>query len=103
MEGSVLEYLNFRILYSPPGFSMYQTDHIMDLVNECFPTGKVRKFDTKFWTDSTYEKEFMDEVLLTGNALSKAEMEYHGKFGHNLGRIHHIDIMHRIDTFYTDF
>ena len=30
-------------------------------------------------------------------------MEYHGKFGHTLRRIQHIDIMSRIDLFYAAF
>ena len=30
-------------------------------------------------------------------------MEYHGKFGHTLGRIQHIDLMIRIDLFYTTY
>ena len=55
-EVSVLKYLNFRIYQSPLGFSIYQTDHIMELVNEWFPTGSFIKFDTTFWTDSSYEK-----------------------------------------------
>ena len=28
-------------------------------------------------------------------------MEYHGKYEHTIGRIHHISIMIRIDIFYT--
>ena len=32
-EVSVLKYLNFNIYQSPLGFSVYQTDHIMELVN----------------------------------------------------------------------
>ena len=32
-EGSVLKYLSFRIFQSPLGFSIYQNDHITDLVN----------------------------------------------------------------------
>ena len=32
-EGSVLKYLNFRVFQSPLGFSIDQTDHIMELVN----------------------------------------------------------------------
>ena len=55
-EGSVIKYLNFRIFQSPLGFSIDQTDHIMELVNECFPTEKFRKVDAHFWTDSAYEK-----------------------------------------------
>ena len=43
----------------------------------------------------------MDALPLIGNSLRKAEMEYHGKFGHTLGRIQHIDLMRRIDIYYT--
>ena len=53
--------------------------------------------------DSTYEKELMAALPLTGNSPSKAEMGYHGKFGHTLGRKHHIYIMIRIDIFYIAF
>ena len=41
----------------------------------------------------------MNALTLTGNEFNKAEMEYHGKFGHNLGRTQHIAIMSRIDIF----
>ena len=43
----------------------------------------------------------MAVLPLTGNDLQKAEMEYHGKFGHTLGRILHISLMNRIGIFYT--
>ena len=56
-EGSVLKYLNFRIFQSPLGFSVDQTDHIMELANEWFPTRNFIKFDTHFRTDSAYETE----------------------------------------------
>ena len=42
----------------------------------------------------------MVALPLTGNYLDKAEMEYHGKFGHTLGRIH-VSCMSIIDIFYT--
>ena len=45
--------------------------------------------------------ELMAEISLTGNVLHKAENEYHGKFGHTIGRIQHIAIMIIIDTCYT--
>ena len=99
-EGSVLKYLNFRIFQSPLGFSVDQTDHTMELVNEWFPTGKFRKVDTTFRTDSTYEKEYTDLLPLTGHSLHKKEMEYNGKIGYTLVRIQHIDLMSRIDIFY---
>ena len=43
----------------------------------------------------------MAAIPLTGHALQKAEMEYHGKFGHTLGRIEHIALMSRIDLCYA--
>ena len=55
-EGSVLRYRNFRIFHSPLGFSIDKNDHITEIVNEWLPTGKFKKFDLPFRTDSTYEK-----------------------------------------------
>ena len=45
----------------------------------------------------------MAALILTVNAFNKAEMEYHGKFGHTLGSIQHISLMIRIEICYTDF
>ena len=45
--------------------------------------------------------ELLAAFPLTGHALHKAETEYHGKFGHTLGRIHHISLMSIIDLFYA--
>ena len=57
----------------------------MELVNKLLPTGKYSRADAMFWIDSIYEKEPMAKVPLLGNTHHKVEMEYHGKFGHNLG------------------
>ena len=73
----------------------------MELVNEWFTTGKFRNVDTPFRTDSSYKKELLAALPLTGHILHKAEMEYHGKFGHTLGRIQHIDLMSRIEFCYA--
>ena len=43
----------------------------------------------------------MTALLSTGNAPHKAEMEYHGENGHNIGRIQQIALMSRIEMFYT--
>ena len=51
----ILRYLNFRIYHFPIGFSLDQTDHIMEKVNEWLPTGKFRKVDTPSRKESTYE------------------------------------------------
>ena len=42
----------------------------------------------------------MYAIPLTGHALHKVEMEYHGDFGHNIGRIKHIARMSRIGICY---
>ena len=73
----------------------------MELVDEWLPNGKFRKVDTPFRKDYTYEKELVDALPLTGNALHKAEMQYHVKFVHNLGRIQHIALMSIIDICYA--
>ena len=91
----------FRVCRSPLGLSVDQTDHIMKLVNEWFPTGNLIKFDTPFRKESAYENELLSAFPLTGNAHHKAEMEYHGKFGHTLGRIQHIALMIIIYLFYA--
>ena len=95
-EGYVLKYLNFRICQSPIVFSVDQTYHIMVLVNDWFPAEKIRRVDTTFRTDATYEKELLAAFTLTGNALQKSEMGYHGKLGHTMERIQHIFLMSRI-------
>ena len=69
----------------------------MELVKEWFPTGKFKNIDTPFWTDSSYEKELLAALTLTGHTLHKSEMKYHEMFGHKLGRIQNIALMRRID------
>ena len=73
----------------------------MELVNEWLLTEQFRKVYTISRKESTYKNELMASIQLSGNALHKAEMEYHGKFEHTLGRIQHISLMSRIETCYT--
>ena len=72
---------------------MINTETKRRLVNEWFPTGRFINIGIPFRTYSIYETELMSEFPLTGHALHKAEIEYHGKFGHTLGRILLIYIM----------
>ena len=73
----------------------------MELVNECYPTGKFRKVDTRVSKYYSYEKELLDALPLTVHALHKSKMEYDGKFGYTIGRIQHIGIMSIIEISYT--
>ena len=43
----------------------------------------------------------MAALPLKEHAIIKADIEYHGKFGHTLGRIQHIALMSRIDICYS--
>ena len=54
-EGPVLKYLHSKKFQSPLGFSVDDTDHIMEIINKWLPARKFRKVDTNFRTDSTYE------------------------------------------------
>ena len=81
--------------------SIDHTDHIVQLVNEWLPTEKFIKCDATFLTESTYEKDIMAVLNLTVNSFCEEEMKYHGKFGHNIRLIQHINIMTRIETCYT--
>ena len=71
-ELSVLKYLNFRIFQSPLGLIIYQTDHITELVNEWFPTGKFRKF--KYLRTDTFctfiSKCSLNTIVSSGNVFS---------------------------------
>ena len=100
-EGSVIKHLNFRICQYTIDFSIDQTEHTMELINEWFPTVKFRKVDTPFRTDSSYEKELLAVISLTWHALHKEEIEYHGEVGHTLRRIQHIALVSRIGLCYA--
>ena len=73
-KGSFIKYLNFRICQSLLGFSVDQTDQVMELLNEWFPIGKLKKIDAPFWKDSVYEKELLATIPLTGHDFHKEEM-----------------------------
>ena len=53
--------------------------------------------------ESTSEKEHMFAVSLGEDNLHKSELEYQGELGHNIGQIHHIIIMIRIEIFTHPF
>ena len=72
-EGSVLKYLNFRNIQSTLGFSVDQTDHIMELANKWSPTGNFRKVETPFRIDFAYKKELTEALPLTEKALHNSE------------------------------
>ena len=51
----MLKYLNSKILHYTLGLSVDKNDHIVELVNEWFPTVKFINVDAPFSKDSTHE------------------------------------------------
>ena len=72
-EGYVLKYQDFLIFHYHLGFSIDQNDHIIELINECFPTRNFRTVDAPFYKDSIYEKYSMSALPLVENSLSNTE------------------------------
>ena len=58
-EEYVLKCLYLRIFQYTLCLGVDQTDRIMVLVKEWSPNGNLRKFDTTFRIDYTYEKELI--------------------------------------------
>ena len=44
----------------------------MELVYEWSPDGNFQKVDTPLWTNSTYEKDLMDNIFLMGESMCKS-------------------------------
>ena len=97
-EGSVFKYLHFRICQSPFGFSIDHTDHIIEIVNELFPTAKFRyTFSEKsVHMKSNYWLHSINSTFLSSdiNGIPWKIMIY------TLGRIQYISLMILIGLFY---
>jgi hypothetical protein len=104
-EGTVLGYLNLRIIQTIHGVSCDQTDHILrKIVHKYFPPDKIstlKPVHTPFRTDSEYEKELLEQLPATPTELKELEKRYMGTFPGILGEIMHIECITRFDLSYT--
>ena len=106
-EGTILSYLNLRIIQSEYGISYDQTDHIQrKIVNKYFPPSKIgdstlKAVHTPFRTDSAFETELLETLPATGTELLALEQRYGGSYASILGDIMHVDCWSRFDISYA--
>jgi hypothetical protein len=85
-KGAILRFLNLRIIQSPAGISIYQTDHIVETI--VTPNFKNQNASTlvsitsPFPTDSSFEKHLYEAPVLVGAALKKLEDQHGGSLYH---------------------
>lgn len=104
-EGTVLKFLNFRIIQSEHGISIDQTKHIIKEVLNPYWSNKnrdnIRKRTGPFPTDPQVEHEIMNATILEGKALKDLETRYHGSMYKWSGSGLHIAVQSRYDLAYA--
>ena len=104
-EGSVLKFLNLRIIQSPAGVSFDQTMHIKNtILYEYFkdvPDTSIPKQVYPFPLDAAFEKRLYEAAPLTGVDLLNVTKRYRFSFGHLVGSLMHIAQVSRPDLSYS--
>ena len=100
-EGSVLKYLNLRIVQSKYGISFDQTEHIRStILDEWFPNESkenVKPVHTPFRTDNTYERELAETLPASSAELIRLAKEYRGSYPALVGQLMHVAVWSRLD------
>ena len=100
-DGTILKYLNVRIIQSDLGISMDQTHHIKtNVLNRWYPKGTTEMFksaDTPYRTDSEFEKALETQLPATGSELTALETKYNGKYNALVGEFLHVAGVTRFD------
>jgi hypothetical protein len=104
-EGSVLKFLNLRIIQSPHGISFDQTQHIQTtILHDYFkdiPTDSIPCRLYPFPLDAIFEKRLYEAAPLTGIELTNVTKRYRFSFGHLVGSLMHISHVSRPDLSYS--
>jgi hypothetical protein len=104
-EGSVLSFLNLRIIQSPDGISIDQTDHVVDSIIEPYfklrDISKLVRITSPFPTDTSFEQQLYESPVLTGSALRAIELKHHGSLYKWNGALLHAAIATRLDLGYA--
>jgi hypothetical protein len=81
-EGNIVRFLNLRIIQSPQGISIDQTDHIVDTVIGPYfqnrVTSKMLAITSPFPADSSFETTLYESPILAGSNLHRIEKHYGG-------------------------
>ena len=97
-EGSVIKYLNFRIIQSPHGISIDQTNHILDLVNSHIPKETLLgDVNTPLRSDRKFQDEVSSSLPASATELKALEKEFGFKFSSLYGALLHISSSSRPD------
>ena len=96
--GTLLKFLNFRIIQSVHGISADQTPHITEMLQKYFPSGmQVQKTDTPLRSDRQFQEEIYNSVPATPPELKALEKEFGFKYGTVYGELMHISAWSRPD------
>jgi hypothetical protein len=95
---------NLRVIQSPQGIIIEQTDHIVDTIIDTYfanrDVSKLIPITSPFPTDSQFERDLYDSPILTGSKLHTIEKQYGGSLFHWNGILLHVAITTRVDLGY---
>jgi hypothetical protein len=104
-EGPVLRFLNLRIIQSPDGISIDQTDHVVESIIETYfklrDVSKLVRITSPFPTDTSFERQLYESPVLTGSALRYIELKHDGSLYKWNGALLHVTINARLDLGYA--
>ena len=98
-EGSVLSYLNMRIIQSEHAISLDQAEYIFDLLLAFFgdKADRIKTASTPLRSDSTFEKDLYEATPLSETELVEYARCYRGGYRHHLGKLQHAANQTRFD------
>jgi hypothetical protein len=103
-EGSLLKFLNLRIVQSPAGISFDQTQHIHNnILAEYFANVDPKSIKMQpypFPLDSSFERRLFEAPPLTGIDVTNATKRFGFAFGHIVGGLMHISTISHPDLSY---
>ena len=98
--GSVLEFLNMRIVQSSHGISLDQGTYVYNLVHNYFKAPdleRIKTVTTPLRYDSKYNQELYESTPLSDSELLEASLKYRGSYRHHIGSILFAAIATRFD------
>jgi hypothetical protein len=102
---AILHFLNLRIIQSPAGISIDQTDHIVKTIVEPYfkyrNTSALISITSPFLPDSSFEQRLYEAPILVGPALHVVETKYGGSLFHWSGFLLHVTLNTHLDIGYA--
>ena len=90
-SGSIIRYLNYRIIQSVHAISIDQTEFIQGLLPEYFPpNSKVAKTNTPLRSDKQFNEEIISSIPASPNELKRLALQYKGDYRTIFGKICHV-------------